>query len=189
MRHFILKHYLNQSNEGFTIIEVLISLAIFSIGLLAMSALQSSSLMATGNIGEKTEAWTVLNNHVEQLKAQRFYENDNGLDDDGDGTTDEFNETVPDLQAGNHAPILVLGRYIVHWQVVDDLPIGQVTMPPPTNTSPQIEGVVPAGTYTVSKTISVQVTTGTTLVGVVTPPPTGGRIASCQFVKTISEDS
>ena len=187
MRWFFLKKSINPSNAGFTIIELLISLAIFSIGLLAMSALQSSSLLATGNVGKKTEAWTVLNNHVERLKAMRFYENDNGLDDDGDGTVDEFDETMPDLSAGIHAPQLVLGRYIVHWQVVDDLPIGPVTMPPPTDTSPQIEGAVPAGTYTVSKTISVQVTLGTTLVAVVTPPATGNRIASCQFVKAFSE--
>lgn len=186
MRDSLSEHFTAPSHAGFTLIEVLMSLAIFSIGLLAMSALQSSSLMATGKSGAQTEAWAVLEDHVERLKAMPFYANNNSLDDDGDGTIDEWDETMPDLVAGNQTRI-ALGRYKIHWQVVDDLPIPAVKMPPDTADDPVVVGSsgagVPAGTYTVSKTISVQISRGNDLTPL-TRPTTANTLASCQFVKT-----
>ena len=193
------KYNLNPSNSGFTIIEVLIALAIFSIGLLAMSALQSSSLLATGNIGAQTEAWTVLEDQVERLKAMPFYANNNSIDDtlggySGSGTIDELTEEMPDLIAdanlipagSTHSRLYLNGRYTVQWQVVNDQPIPPVVVPPPTATSPQLGSFVPAGTYTVSKTISVWVTRGNNI-GAAIPPATADILASCQFVKTWAE--
>lgn len=177
----------NRSNRGFTIIEVLIALAIFSIGLMAMSALQSSSLMATGDIAKSTEAWAVLEDHVDRLKEMPFYANDNNNDDNGNGVTDEWTETMPDLvdTGVTQTRAMLNNRYTVHWRVVDDLPIGQVTMPPANAAAPLLAGssgaAVPNGTYTVSKTISVWVT----LPGG-NPLNTNEILASCQFVKTWS---
>ncbi|MBF0413767.1 MAG: prepilin-type N-terminal cleavage/methylation domain-containing protein [Desulfamplus sp.] len=173
------------SNKGYTIIEVLLTLGIFSIGMMAMSALQSSSLIATGNIAKKAEALAALDDRVETLKGMPFYANNNSIDDDIDGNTDEWDETMPDLVAGNQTTLVLDNRYTVHWQVVDNLP--QVTMPPPNVNDPVIAGSsgagVPAGTYTVSKIISVQITLGNNL-GDPNLPATNNTLASCQFVKT-----
>lgn len=158
------------SDSGYTIIEALIAIAIFSIGIMAMGGLQASSLMSTGEIARKTEALAILEDQVETLKAMPFYPNDDGIDNNSDGTIDELTEEMPDLVAGNaHNVNTADGRYTVHWQVVNDTPIPQqdeTTLPG-----------VPVGNYTVSKTISVQVTRA------------GGNFATdalgmVQFVKT-----
>lgn len=165
-------------DSGYTIIEVLIAIAIFSIGIMALGMLQARSLMSTSEITEKTEAWAILEDQAETLKAMPFYANDDGLNNDGDGTTDEVDEEIfpvnpgdPTLVAGNYNAPRAGGRYTVHWQVVNDVPIPQQD---PTMVS--LPGV-PAGTYTVSKTVSVQVTrTG--------DDPATEALATVEFVKT-----
>jgi len=201
MKQFKFTIIVSDQNAGFTIIEALVALAIFSIGILAMSALQNSSLMKTYQVEETTEALEVLNDQVDALKAVPFYANKNGLDDDGDAGTynpndpdniDEIDEELPEMVANALAPapgflgpltatlsastpipagnplihnvLRRNGLYTVHWQVVNDTPVPAVTMPQPTSSDPIISGpagpAVPAGTYTVSKTIYVQVTKG-----------------------------
>ena len=165
-----------KTEAGYTMIEVLMALAIFSLGIMAMGALQSSSLMATGDIGRKTEAWAILDDRAEFLKVLPFYANKDGLDNDGDTTIDEADEEHPDLQAGNHQVSSSDGRYNIHWEVVDDQPIPAVVVPPVNPGDPILPGV-PNGTYTVSKTISVQVV------------PVGGNpqteaLAMVEFVKS-----
>ncbi|RJP87658.1 MAG: prepilin-type N-terminal cleavage/methylation domain-containing protein [Desulfobacteraceae bacterium] len=165
--------FASKSNSGYTLIEVMIAVGIFSIGLMAMGALQSASLMGTGNVERRTEAWAILDDQAETLKAMPFYANDNGVDDDGDGTVDELTEEMPELVAGNYNAPRINGRYIVNWQVVDDVPIGQQTA--------AVLPEVPVGNYTVSKTISVQVTRPG-------DNPQTDPLAMVQFVKTWAAD-
>jgi prepilin-type N-terminal cleavage/methylation domain-containing protein len=125
------------NNCGYTLIEVLIAIAIFSIGLMAMGALQSSALIQTGDVARKTEAWAILDQQAERLKGLQFYTN---------VSTQTFHA---DLTAGSHSEASQDGRYDILWTVVDDNPIGK-----------QDETVVPGvsvGNYTVCKTITVAV--------------------------------
>ncbi len=168
--------------SGYTLIEVLMAIAIFSIGLMAMGALQSGALLQTGDITRKTEAWTILEEEMNILKAMPFYANDDGVDNDGDGTTDEIAEEMPELAAGARNEPRAGGRYTVHWQIDDDVPIAAVTMPP-VNANDPILPDVPAGTYTVAKTITVAVT----MPG--ENPQTDGALATAQFVKVWAADS
>lgn len=124
--------------SGFTLIEVLVSIAIFSIGLMAMGALQTRTLMDTGNVSRKTEAWTLLEEQAERIKQLRFYIDDPPVNFD------------PDLTAGAHALNSPDGRYTFTWQIADDVPIPQAN-------ATQLPGV-PAGNYTVSKTITLTAT-------------------------------
>jgi prepilin-type N-terminal cleavage/methylation domain-containing protein len=175
------------NNGGYTIIEVLLALAIFSIGFMAMGALQSSSLLQTGDIARKTEAWAVLEEQAEVLKAMPFYANENGIDDDGDGDTDigdgDYDETDPllvDNDPGTASTAFdqgphdrARGRYQVHWRVEDDEPI-------PEQPATVLQGV-PAGNYTVSKTITVAVTEPG-------GDPQTEALAMVEFVKTWAAD-
>lgn len=169
-----------RSDSGFTIMEALIALAIFSVGIMAMGSLQSASLMKTGEITRKTEAWTLLNEQVETLKSIPFYASHNKTDDDGDTEVDEIDELFTDpngdvpLMGSSEIPYTqtsIDGRYDVHWWVMDDQPIDKIN---------NVWALAPAK-LTVSKTITVAVTRR------------GGKmdtdaLAMVQFVRTWAED-
>jgi len=148
----------NASSAGYTMIEVLIALAIFSIGIMAMGALQTSSLMSTGDIARKTMALALLDEQTETLKALPFYLTVAGTDYDGDGTTDGVTAHPGGLTAGAHNEVSPDGLFSINWQVLDDQPIPSQTddiinsAPPKGKTFPAV-----SGGYTVSKTIIVWV--------------------------------
>ena len=142
--------------SGFSIIEVLLAITIFSIGLMAMGALQTSALMRTGDVTRKTEAWALLAEQAERIKQLPFYDNVGAQ------------IHPPELDAGGFGgPRSVVspdGRYTIQWQVVDDEPIlaqDETVLPG-----------VPVGNYTVSKRITmVAMRTG------------GNPLAQVEFVK------
>ena len=152
----------NQS--GFTLIEALIAIAIFSIGLMAVGALQASSLMRTGDVARKTEAWALLDEQVAQLKAMPFYQ---------DAATQTFTPDLDENGGGfaHQVDRQMNGTYTVHWQVVDDTPIAQV------DTTVTVLAGLPAGDFTVCKEITVVVTRQG-------GNPLTGEIAQAQFIKT-----
>ena len=160
------------NNSGFSLIEVLVAIAIFSIGLMAVGALQSRSLMATGNLARKTEALNFLEQQAGRLMMTPFYTEV--------APTPPATPT-PALVAGgytaaNHSIDLPLApmapRFTVQWQVVD------VTADP--TIGPQNGSLfkdVPAGVYTVAK----QITIGVTPLGGTAP---NDNITQAQFLKT-----
>lgn len=153
------RHHSLSNESGFSLIEVLVAIAIFSIGLMAMGALQTRSLMETGNLTRKTEAWTIVDEQATLLKEMAFM-------------NVPAYTVPPDLTAGNHqvTHLEYNGRYDIHWTVVDN------TITLPAQPAAVLPGV-PAGTWTVCKQIRVRVT------------PVGGNpatdtIAEVQFLKT-----
>lgn len=155
-------------DAGFTMIEALIALAIFSIGLLAMGALQANSLKSTGGIAKKTEAWTVVEDQAAQLKQLPFY-NYPAMT-----VPASLQNTAGVFPAGNVANYLN-GRYVVHWSVQDENTIPNIGMP-----QGALFSGVGAGTYTASKLITV----------VATLPggnPNTAALAKVQFLKTWAE--
>ena len=158
-------------DSGFTLIEVLIAIAIFSIGILAMGLLQSHSLMRTGDIARKTEAWVIAAGEAERLKALRFY-------------TDPATGTYPaDLDSAvNHdnrpAPPPYNTRYDLHWLVEDN----PASIPAWNNTTNPVLPGVGGGTYTVAKRITIVVTQSGGTADYVTS--NDDEIARLQFYKT-----
>jgi prepilin-type N-terminal cleavage/methylation domain-containing protein len=88
-------------SRGFTLIEVLMAMAIFSIGILAVGTMQINS--ANSNTGARihTEEYTWVVGQIERLTAL------------------DYNNT--DLTAGVHE--VVHGPYNVQWVVTDDSPV------------------------------------------------------------------
>lgn len=157
------------NDAGFTIVEVLIALAIFSIGLMAIAALQSQSLSSTGNTARKTEAWAIADAQASFLKSLPFYDNINAqtfaaeLTDTGDWQTDN-----DPLGTGD-------GRFTLNWRVVDNQPLAaqdEADLRP-------LDLNLTAGTYTISKTITVAVT----FAG---DDPDDEALAEVAFVKTLA---
>jgi len=96
--------------SGFTLIEVLMAVAVLSIGLLAMASMQISTVTGNSSSRMNTMAVEYAADYLERLLALGTSPDitNNNVDDDGDGDTDEPDEvlnTFGDLTAGsNHRP-------------------------------------------------------------------------------------
>jgi len=91
-----------RDNRGFTLIEVLIAMAIFSIGILAIGSMQVTSINSNARARMHTEGYTWVGDRIERLTTLSY-------DDD-------------DLTAGDHGPVAE-GTYAISWNVQDDTPL------------------------------------------------------------------
>ena len=106
---------IERKNHGFTLLEVLVTMAIFAIGVLAVFTLQINSINDNTAAGRYTEANSIAAERVERLMAMPF----NNIVSGG-----------PEVQ----------GRYTVSWTVTDDTPMLAMTMPDPANpTGPPLQ--------------------------------------------------
>jgi len=117
--------------HGFTIIEALVALGIFSISFLAVGGMQIIGIIKTTSSREMTEAVAVAENQAEALMAMKFYLDDNGIDDDNNGDID-FYDVNPDLDAGQYQENSGwTGKYTVSWMIIDNMPLPAVNGPAP----------------------------------------------------------
>lgn len=95
------------SNEkGFTLIEVLIAITVFAIGILGVAAMQLSSVKGNSSALDLTEAVNVAQDQMETLLALDYDDPDLNDDDgvnaaDGDGTNEDLNDDNLDDNGGN----------------------------------------------------------------------------------------
>jgi len=75
------------SDKGFTLIEILISMLVLSLGLMTMAVMQSSAVKSNYNSNKLTELSTCASRHLEILLALPL--NDPSLIEDSDSTTPE----------------------------------------------------------------------------------------------------
>jgi len=97
-----------RGSRGYTLIEILIAMAIFSIGILAVGAMQINS--ANSNTGARihTEEYTWVVDQIERLTALDY--DDDDLDSNDPADPDDFHSVDQD-------------PYTVSWTVVDDTPV------------------------------------------------------------------
>ncbi len=132
------KHGAIEMNEkGSTLIEVLIAVMVFAIGILAVGQMQITAINGNSLAGDLTEAVTLGQNKIEMLLNLPYTDStvDSQLvDTDGDGTNQDTNsdgidDQGPDFNFGlndnttataDHNEIH--GRYTVLWNVAEDHP-------------------------------------------------------------------
>ena len=68
------EYYLNIQNteQGFTLIEVLIVIVVFSVGLLALSAMQFSATKGNSGAYKLTEATYIASSKIEELLSDKY---------------------------------------------------------------------------------------------------------------------
>jgi len=102
----VTKRSKQMTNEGFTLVEVMIGMAIFLIGFLAVGSMQIAAINGNAGAREATEAATRATDQLETLIALPFESID-----DGGPVTD------PD------------GAYRVSWEVLDELESPSTVLP------------------------------------------------------------
>ncbi|RJX28226.1 MAG: prepilin-type N-terminal cleavage/methylation domain-containing protein [Desulfurivibrio sp.] len=128
--HRVLKIIASQS--GFTLIEVLIALAIFTIGILSVNAMQIASIRGNFNANNITESTSWASDRIESLLSLA-YTDDVLDDDDGDGTDQDADINGEDDNGGNfglddagadadHTETSPDGRYTIEWNIAVDHP-------------------------------------------------------------------
>lgn len=100
------KPYLS-GEKGFTLIEILIAISIFAIGMLAIASMQISGIQGNATAFTLSGGTNWASDKAEQLLARAY--------------------SHPDLTNGNHGPETDdTGRYTIRWTVTDDAPVNNV---------------------------------------------------------------
>lgn len=106
--------------KGFSLIEILIAITVFAIGILALGKMQITSIKGNSFGNELTRAITLTQNKAEELTGLPYDDpltkdtNDNGIG--GLDDTQSGNNVIAD---GNQ----VNGRYNISWNIANDYPI------------------------------------------------------------------
>jgi type IV pilus modification protein PilV len=87
-----------RDSRGFTLIEVVIALAVFAIGILAMYSMQVSSINSNGGARKRTEAVSWATNQMEILRTTPYDSLANGQAAQG---VYNLNWTVTDIDLDN----------------------------------------------------------------------------------------
>lgn len=120
----------NQSQKGFTLLEVMIALAIFAIGILGVAQMQIQAVNANAYSRTATEATIFAQGQIEQLLV-RPYDHADLTDTDSDGTNQDANNDGKDDNGGNFGlgdtgviadHTLTIGIYNLSWNIAVDEP-------------------------------------------------------------------
>ena len=91
------------ADQGFTLVEVLIAMAIFAIGILGVASMQITSINGNASSRMHTEATTLAVERLERLIALPY--------------------DHADLDELNNPHQVIEGGYTIVWNVSDDIPI------------------------------------------------------------------
>ena len=123
----------NSDENGFTLIEILIAMTIFAIGILAVGAMQISAIKGNTFSNDLTEASTIAQDQVELLISKDFSDPDL-VDVNGDKTAGIDNPNRTTVITGGNALLPVGGagqadhgqvmnvqglNYMVYWNIAD----------------------------------------------------------------------
>jgi prepilin-type N-terminal cleavage/methylation domain-containing protein len=106
---------------GFTLLEVIVAMAILAFGLLAVASMQVASIRGNAFAGGATQGSTWAADQMEKLMALPYNDADL-VDADGDGAAGlnqtGFDNDPTTLADADHG--ITQGRFTVHWNIADN---------------------------------------------------------------------
>jgi type IV pilus assembly protein PilV len=108
----------SQKDQGFTLIEVLIAISIFAIGLLAVATMQISAINVNSTAGQITTRMTWAQDKLEKLMAMPY--SDPWLQDLGDPPSG--------MDSAGNVHQETSDGYIISWAVTDNNPVPNTKM-------------------------------------------------------------
>ncbi len=143
--------YITKNQSGFTLLEVLIAMFIFSIGILGVNAMQLTSIQGNSKANRITQAGNVAADRIETFLSLDY--DDPILDDDGAQMPPVINgvaglDDVTAVTADGNM-LSADGNYQIYWNVAADYPITdtktiRVIVVPPGNGSNVVMDIVKA---------------------------------------------
>lgn len=100
---------------GFTLVEIMIAMAVFAVGVLALATMQVSSIRGNASSESITEAGNLASAQIETLMALSYM--DNALSDSNNDGSAGLARTGA---AADHQQ--TQGRYVICWNVAQDVP-------------------------------------------------------------------
>jgi len=105
-----------KKEDGFTLIEVLIAITIFAVGLLAVAAMQTSAIKMNSTAGKLTNLSTWGMDKIEELSALPY--TNPWLEMAGNP-----GNPPPATDSAGNTHVQVSGDYTISWTVIDDNPL------------------------------------------------------------------
>ena len=109
----------SQKDQGFTLIEVLIAITIFAVGLLAVATMQLSAIRVNSTAGQITTRMTWAQDKLEELMALPY--SDPWIEDLGDPPSGTDS-------AGNAHQETTSDGYIISWTVTNNTPLSSTKL-------------------------------------------------------------
>jgi len=97
------KTIIGRNEKGFTLIEVIIAIAILSVGLLALASMQVAAIKGNAHANRLTEATTLAQDKVEELISLQY----------------TVSSTDTRLTAGEDEEVNPPEGYDISWQIID----------------------------------------------------------------------
>lgn len=124
----------HHNDAGFTLIEVIVAIAILTIGILSVNAMQISSIQGNSTANLLTESSGWASDRVEQIVGMKYDDIDLN-DDDADGTKQDNNRDGLDdsgndfglnddtVATADGSAVSPDGHYTIVWNVAQDVPL------------------------------------------------------------------
>lgn len=113
----------NVNQDGFTLIEVLVAIVILSIGIMALSAMQTVAIQGNATANRITDFSNWASDRAEQVFAMQYVDNDNTCDNDEiTDANDNGLAGLDDSESPDCGPV-TKGNYSIVWNVAEDEPM------------------------------------------------------------------
>lgn len=109
---------LKKRQDGFTLIEVLIAIVVFSFGILAVGSMQLNSIQGNNKSRQSAEASNVAYSEMDRLLTLDFADAQL-VNTDGDGVLTDATVATADGSNPNNP---LFNGYNVFWNIIDDAP-------------------------------------------------------------------